>query len=99
MTRFDDDPGDMTPPFGDFDDLRVEQLLRGAVTDADPRLTELLSQARSLSAGSAPQPSAALAALLAGPTGAAAPASLAAHRWRRRLATLALVSAGSSAAL
>ncbi|MDX6256336.1 MAG: hypothetical protein QOJ11_2670 [Frankiales bacterium] len=100
MTYFDDDPDDMTPPSAadDLDDRRVEALLRGTTGSDEPRLTALLALARSLGEGPAPQPSPALAALLSSGSLTQEP-STADPRWRRRLATVALVSFGSSAAL
>jgi hypothetical protein len=99
MSSYDDDRDDMTPPPADeLDDLRVEALLRGTTVSDEPRLAAVLAQARSVGAGPAPLPSPALAALLSG--GAVAPVSTSADpRWRRRLATVGLVSFGSSAAL
>lgn len=98
MSDFFDDADDMTPLSPDtFDDAQAEALLTGAAEDENPRLAQLLLQARSIAHAPAPEPSAALAALLAGP--ATAPQVIVHPRWRRRLATVAVVSVGSSAAL
>jgi hypothetical protein len=100
MTYHDDHPDDMTPPSAadDLDDRRIEALVRGTVVSDEPRLAELLLLARSVGHGPAPQPSSALAALLSGGAASAQtkPTDL---RWRRRLATIAIVSVGSSAAV
>jgi hypothetical protein len=101
MSHLSDDRDDMTPPSAadDLDERRVEALLRGTTLSDEPRLAELISMARSFGHGTAPQPSAALAALLSGGAAGGRPASTADLRWRRRFSTVALVSIGSSAAL
>jgi hypothetical protein len=100
MTFYDDDPGDMTLPSAadDLEDRRIEALLRGTAVSEEPRLAELLLLARSIGQAPAPQPSPALAALLSGGAAPEQPARMD-PRWRRRFATIAMVSIGSSAAV
>lgn len=92
MKRSDDVPGEMTRH--EMDDAAAERLLRGSAAAGQEPLGLLLSQLRAMGTV-APEPSAALAAMLRDgipPAAAVAPPVLEAARRRRRVAAVAGMS-------